>query len=771
VTILRIIHNDGPSKSKDRHAWPAEFGSVRRCETVISSLFHAPNTKCHLQCVRLTEGEKLRGYNESTGKAAANLLAALAIGVLQLGVAISLATLIFTGPLADGAGRAAASFLLGTAVVSGLVGLSSKMSIVISGAQDTAAIVAAAVAASIASSPKLGADEAVPTVVVMIALSTLLTGLAFWTIGKRGLSDFVRYLPFPVISGFTVGTGWLLFRGGIEVMRGSPIEFQSIGELFGWSEFKFLLPGLALVAVMIVVVRGPLPNTLVSVAILSGAVIFHLVGRSLSSASALENGGWLIGPFEAESGWTPIQPSDLTATNWGVMFNNALPIVAIVAVSVIGLLLNLSGLENGPDLEIDLNNEIRTAGVANLLTSATGALVGYHLIGDTVLARQIGARGRVVPLTIAGLAIGIFLLGSDLIALMPRAIAGGVLAGLGVTLLISWVTTSLPRMQVTDRMLSALILAIIALLGVLEGVSVGVLVAAVLFIVNYGRTNPVRYTIDAAGRSNVDRSPGERQILSQAAGSILAFELQGYLFFGSTTKLLADVRRQVGDSGGIEQCEYIIVDFARVTGIDSTATTGFATFSRQLDGDGPQIVWTGLKPEIHDALAREFDISAHRDLDHAISWCEDQLLATRSAHDVAGPSESLLTPELQFVMPKREVRAGETLIAMTDTDRHVYFVMTGKLTAWIKNDEGQLIRIRQVLPGAALGEIAFCTGAARTATVVADTDATLLVMSRQSFDALVLENPQAAIAFQEALLSRLGQRVSSTSALVRDLLH
>lgn len=660
---------------------------------------------------------------------------------------------------------------MGTAVVSGLVGLSSKMSVVIAGAQDTAAIVAAAVAASIAASPDLGDGEALPTVIIMIAVSTLLTGLTFWFIGQRGLSDFVRFLPFPVISGFTVGTGWLLLRGGLEVMRGSPIELTSLGEMFAWSEFKFLLPGLALVFVIVVVIQSRLTNTLVSVAILSGAVLFHLVGRSLSSASALEDNGWLIGPFDEGSGWAPIRPSDLADTNWGVLFNNALPIVAVVAVSVIGLLLNLSGLENGPDLEIDLNTEIQSAGIANVLTSATGALVGYHLIGDTLLARQIGARGKVVPLTIAGLAFAIFLVGADLIGLMPRAIAGGVLAGLGVTLLISWATKSLPRMQVSDRVLSGLILAIIALLGVLEGVSVGVLVAALLFIVNYGRTNPVRHMIEAAGRSNVDRSAEERRLLSQATGSILAFELQGYLFFGSTTKLLADVRRQIADCEGPERCSFVIVDFARVTGIDSTATTGLATFARQLDAEGAQIVWSGLKPETHEALDREFAITPQRDLDHAISWCEDQLLNARLANAATGESASVVGDELARLMEKRTIKAGETLIALAGTDRHVYFVTSGKLTAWITTDDGQPIRIRQVLPGAALGEIAFCTGAARTATVVADTDATLLMMSRDSFDALVQSDPKAAITFQEALLSRLGQRVSSTSALVRDLLR
>ena len=71
---------------------------------------------------------------------------------------------------------------------------------------------------------------------------------------------------------------------------------------------------------------------------------------------------------------------------------------------------------------------------------------------------------------------------------------------------------------------------------------------------------------------------------------------------------------------------------------------------------------------------------------------------------------------------------------------------------------------------AALGEIAFCTGAPRTATVIADTAAVIRILKRERFDELAKTDPQSALAVQHELLRRLSRRVSSTSAMVRDLL-
>ena len=79
--------------------------------------------------------------------------------------------------------------------------------------------------------------------------------------------------------------------------------------------------------------------------------------------------------------------------------------------------------------------------------------------------------------------------------------------------------------------------------------------------------------------------------------------------------------------------------------------------------------------------------------------------------------------------------------------------------------------VYQVTAGAVLGEVAFCRGGLRTADVVTDTDAEILVLSRERFDELTHERPTLAVELQDLLLGRLADRVADTSAMVRDLLR
>ncbi len=715
------------------------------------------------------------GHGEATNNnhapaIATQLLTAFAIGVLQLGIAISLAALVFAESLAPGAGRAAIGFVLGTAIVSAAVGLTTRMPVAVAGAQDTGAIVIAAVAASVAASTT--SDAALATVVVMVALCALLTGAAFWVLGATGKTSFVRYLPWPVITGFTAGTGWLLFRGGVEVMHGGAIKFGELADLFAWEQAQLILPGLIFAAVLVAIIRSRINNVVVSVMFLLTIVGFHLVARSVSTIEQLEADGWLFGPFPSDAAWRPLLPSDLSAADWGALAGHVLPILAVVAVAVVGLLLNLSGLESILDAEIDMDNEVRTTGMANLLVGLGGGLVGWHLIGDTTLAKQLGARGRIVPLTVAVMAIGVFFLGPAPIGLIPRIVAGGILAALGISLLLVWAQTTIPLLTRSDRWLSGGILAAIAILGVLPGVTLGVVAATATFLARYSRIDPARHVINAAGRSNVDRSAAEQQFLANS-GAILAIELHGFLFFGSTMRLREMLKdRGLDEPEHAAQTQYLIFDMERVTGLDSTAAAGLASLSKRLADHGIQTVLSSIAP----AMATELHVNGvdlgplHSDLDHAIAWCEDQLLATADMVEIAG-SAATMSDALRAEM-RSEVLAPKTALIRTgDEDRDLYFVESGHLTAWVESSGGRRTRLRQVTAGAVLGEVAFCRGGTRTADVITDTEAEILALSRARFDELATQRPELALELQDLLLGRLANRVANTSAMVRDLLR
>ena len=510
---------------------------------------------------------------------------------------------------------------------------------------------------------------------------------------------------------------------------------------------------------------------------IGATVVFHVVGRSISSLEALEEGGWLIGPFDNATGFRPVGPSDLQNADWGVIVGHALPIVAVIGVAVVGLLLNLGGLESVLDTEIEMDREVSISGLANAIAAAAGGNPGWALMGSTTLAHQLGARGRSASLIIAGMAIALVAIGPDVIGLMPRTVAGGVLGGLGINLLVGWARDSLPRHSRVDRALSVGILAAIAVLGILPGVAIGVITAALLFAGRSSRVEPARHIVAAAGHSNVDRSRVQREALEAQPSAIVAVELHGFLFFGSALKLRDLVVEQVlGDN---DDLRFVIMDFQRVTGTDSTAAAALGSLAERLNDRGVTVLWSATGPEVGAELERNGvelivaeltrrNPNVFIDLDHAVAHAEDRWLEESEIGGTQTASFNF-SPALLSILQAVRVDAGEVMASAGDPGTNLFFVQRGRFGVWTTTTAGKQRRLRQVMPGAVIGEIAFLTRGDRTADVIADTDADILVLDRQAFDDAAETNPNVVIELQRVLLAHMADRVVSSGEIIREL--
>ncbi len=104
---------------------------------------------------------------------------------------------------------------------------------VVGSVQDAAAAVLAIVAATTAATGRWhravveatacrlrGPDVFLTVVAATMVVTLLLTGVTFALLGVFRLGNLVRFVPYPVVGGFLAGTGWLLFKGGIDVAAG-----------------------------------------------------------------------------------------------------------------------------------------------------------------------------------------------------------------------------------------------------------------------------------------------------------------------------------------------------------------------------------------------------------------------------------------------------------------------------------------------------------------------------------------------------------------------
>ena len=335
----------------------------------------------------------------ASGRAVVNTVTGAALVISALGSSISLAALIFSGPLEPGLPQATSAFIISAGVMSLVIALRSPLVPAVAMSQDAPAVVTAAIAAGYVASDgsTTGTD-----VLVVLAVITAATGLALVVLGSTGGSHIVRYLPHSVVSGFIAGTGWLLFKGGIEVMARTSVSLDSLDTFASGEIVRLWLPGLALgVLVTGLSSRPNLPVAAASAVVAIAAVMFYAVTYAFSSLSEAERDGWLMGPFDGASQVSLITPTELGEAPWGLVAESSAGLGGVVLVALVALLLNLSGLETLTRSRLDLDRELRMVGWTNLASAPLGATPVFHALGDTALARRMGVHGRRITVVVA----------------------------------------------------------------------------------------------------------------------------------------------------------------------------------------------------------------------------------------------------------------------------------------------------------------------------------------------------------------------------------
>src|SRR5512143_2226180 len=160
------------------------------------------------------------------------LTAGLIAAIVTISTEISLAALIWSGPLSLYLAGGIGLMLFGACVVGIVIALTSSISGVVSIPQDTPAAIVALIAAGIVASMQAAGRSVYVTVGAAISISSLLMGLGFLLLGSFKASGFVRYIPYPVVGGFLAGTGFLLARGAFAVMVDMPMTLANLPRLW-----------------------------------------------------------------------------------------------------------------------------------------------------------------------------------------------------------------------------------------------------------------------------------------------------------------------------------------------------------------------------------------------------------------------------------------------------------------------------------------------------------------------------------------------------------
>jgi glutaminase len=273
--------------------------------------------------------------------------------------------------------------------------------------------------------------------------------------------------------------------------------------------------------------------------------------------------------------------------------------------------------------------------------------------------------------------------------------------------------------------------------------------------------------------SNRVRTPRETKALREHGAAIRIYQLQGHLTFSTTEPLVKDVIDLPGATS------FLALDFRRALTINEAACRFLHRLLEKERQRCAQMVFAHadhlplLRRYMKAKLGSEFDAAyrAFEDMDVALEWCENQLLAKVvpgwDSGAQAGPSEyelfkGLSPAQIESVVPRlqrKHYQPGEVIIHVGDKAEHLYFLARGSVSVLVTGQSGSMRRLATFSAGMTFGEMAVLDRAPRSARIVADTEVECDLLGVEEFDRLNQTDPAIKIAVLEnlgvALCSRL----------------
>jgi SulP family sulfate permease len=497
-----------------------------------------------------------------------------------------------------------------------------------------------------------------------------------------------------------------------------------------------------------------------------------------SSLIAAQAHGWMFRPQPVAGLVSPWQPAALRSFSWTEMPALAGDVLAVMFVTIINFLLNTTGIEISTRTEANIDRDLKVLGVANIAAAAAGGYVSCTSLSRSILVRTAGATGRLSGLTVAAISVALLIAGPAFVGYVPKYILGGLLFFLGWGLVYQWLIQSARQLLLVDYLSLIAIALLIINWGFIAGVLTGIVIGCATFALSISRVSAIKFSFDGSEyRSSLDRGPYEQSLLADHGREIQGMALQSYLFFGSANRLYQHVKALLAKE---RQCRFLIFDFQRVTGIDSSATQSFAQIKQATAEAGARIVLVKLGPELErpfrSASLIADDVVVASDLDRALESCEQAIIEAHRAEVSdsrslrAWLSEALgdagLADRLAEYCRRLEVQPGDVIARQGDPATSMHLILEGRVGIIVDLPEGRTARVRSLGGHTTVGEMGLITQSPRSATIQAEAASVLYVLDADAFERIKREQPALSQALLGYVITVLTERLSFANRLI-----
>lgn len=431
-----------------------------------------------------------------------------------------------------------------------------------------------------------------------VILATMMAGVILIATGLLRIGTYIKFIPYPVTVGFTAGIAVIIFASqlrdlsGITLAGKEPSEFvpKLIALAGGLHTINPSAVGVALVSIAIIAAlriwRPSWPGILI-------AVVFAAVA-CVAFALPVETIGSRFGGIPRELP-SPALPAFSLAKAQAVLPDA----ISFALLAAIESLLSAVVADGMTGRRHRSNCELVAQGVANIGSALFGGICVTGLIARTATNIRAGARGPLAGMLHAAFLLLFMLIAAPLASYIPLAALAAVLVVVSWTMAEKQEFAMLLRSSWGDAIVLLATFLLTIFRDLTEGILVGFALGAVLFIHRMAEMTGIEERSPLVAADRPDDGNGERVPYDPALAvdrDVLVYRITGAFFFGAASA--------IGNvlEGVAEHRKGLVVDFAAVPFLDSTAANVLGRVAAKAHRRGIRLFITGASPAVRRAL-------------------------------------------------------------------------------------------------------------------------------------------------------------------------
>lgn len=479
-----------------------------------------------------------------------------------------------------------------------------------------------------------GLEAAFPIIIATFFLA----GVIEMLLGILGVGRYIKYIPYPVVSGFMSGIGVIIvisqifpFFGASPPAGGSLAIVQSLNEIPMLINGYSVLLASATIAIIYLFpkITKAVPSSLVALIAISLVAFFIFTDGQVRVINDSTEGGVPTGLPELHLGFFSVFGD---TGHLMLIFEFAFTLAALGAIDS---LLTSIVADNLTKTKHDSNQELIGQGIGNMGAALIGGLPGAGATMRTVINANTGGKTKISGI-IAGLLLLAVLLGlGSLVGNIPNAVLAGILITVGIGIIDYKGLRHLLTIPRADAVVMISVLLLTVFVGLLEAVAFGMILAAILFMKNIA--DVIDHKTRSAPLKDFAREipwSDEGNIVNNVGDRVYIKHLDGPLFFGFSARFQEMVK-------ALPEIRVVIIRMERVPYVDQSGLYAMEDAVMDLQSQGIKVVFTGLHGQPEDMLSRvnlvpglvdkEFSFKSFED---CVAWLQGYLHENENLHNV-----------------------------------------------------------------------------------------------------------------------------------------